>query len=234
MARQTLASFGETKARLLRLLRDQQSATVADLADALEVTRACVHSHLSDLLDAGLVHLAELERHGRGRPSHVYGLTEAGANCFPNDYVGLAREVLEQLRNVYGEDALLTVLSARNQQLSQTWRQELEGKPLPERLKGLVERLGERGFEAHISKKNGEMCLLLSHCPYLGAAVEHPEICAAEKRLHEEVLGVKTELRQLQGRGICCKYRLLSGEDAANDAVKDAVKEAAPEPVEYA
>lgn len=200
------------------MLRDQQTATVADLAEALEVTRACVHSHLGDLLDAGLVRLAELERHGRGRPSHVYELTEAGANCFPNDYVGLAKEVLEQLRNVYGEDALLTVLSARNQQLGQTWREELADKPLPERLKGLVERLGERGFEAHVSKKNGEMCLLLSHCPYLGAATEHPEICAAEKRLHEEVLGVKTELRQLQGRGICCKYRLLKDDETTDEA----------------
>ena len=62
-------------AALLNLIRRSGGATVAELADAAEVTPTAVRQRLNRLMAQGLVQRHQ-QRSGRGRPTHQYVLTE--------------------------------------------------------------------------------------------------------------------------------------------------------------
>lgn len=201
-----------TKASLLRLLKERGSATTAQLAQALGLTRACVHSHVSDLVGAGLVSLRETLKEGRGRPGHLYELTSQGENHFPKSYARLASDVLTQLERASGTAAVAEVLEARNKPFAERWRQAAEGRLLAERLAYLAERLSAQGYEATAVTEDGAYLLTLGNCPFPAVAREHVALCDAESKLHQEVLGVpvRRESRIVDGARRCT-YRLIPG-----------------------
>ncbi|CAN5552489.1 transcriptional regulator [soil metagenome] len=201
-----------TKSSLLRLIKERGGATTSQLAQALGLTRACVHSHVTDLVGAGLVSLRETLKEGRGRPGHLYELTLDGENHFPKSYARLAGDVLTQLERSSGAAAVAGVLEARNSPFGLLWRQASEGRSLSDRLAYLAERLSEQGYEARIVSQDGDYLLLLGNCPFPAVAREHPALCEAEGKLHQQVLGVpvRRESRIVDGAR-CCTYRLLLG-----------------------
>lgn len=218
-----LAAFKGTKARVLRYLMQHQQATINELATTLELTRACIHNHLHDLSQAGLVSRRssledeDEETAGRGRPCYCYSLTEQGESCFPRDYVGLAREVLEQVKACFGSEGLRKVLEKRNASWSAHWHDELADKPLEKRFAVLAKQLSQDNFyDAESQGASQNVQLRLGNCPYWGVAQHYPEICAAEKKMLEDSLGVGLEQSELRTRGDgCCCYRLLTDKHAA-------------------
>ncbi|HEX7021503.1 MAG TPA: MarR family transcriptional regulator, partial [Trueperaceae bacterium] len=74
------------KANVLAAIKERGRATVGELAAALGVTRACVHSHLTALKRAELVRKTGVVQVWRGRPEHTFELTEAGDRLFPKNY----------------------------------------------------------------------------------------------------------------------------------------------------
>lgn len=211
-----VGSYRGTKARLLRLIKERGGATTSQLAQTLGLTRACVHSHLGDLARAGLVSLRETLKKGRGRPGHLFELTQEGENCFPRSYAKLAAELLTELERSGGAAAVARALEARNRPFGSRWRQASEDLALPGRLAFLAEKLSEQDYEARPAFEGGAYWLLLCNCPYPAVAREHPALCEAERKLHEEVLGVPVarESRIVEGAR-CCRYRLVAGEEPA-------------------
>lgn len=193
-----------SKRKLLKLLQQKERASAKELAGVLKVTRACVHAHLQDLMSEGLVTQCGELRRGRGRPVHLFALTGEGRSSFPNGYAKLAWDMLGEIKARYGHEALEELLDTRNQTLCQRWQQELAGKPLCERLQKLAEHLRELGYDANVDLKNAS--LVMSCCPYPDAKGNHPEVCAAEAKLYETLLGVRLE-REDSTNGVCCKYR---------------------------
>lgn len=193
-----------TRDELLRALRDRRAATVAQLAEVVGRTRACVHNHLIKMLDQGLVGRSGNVRLGRGRPGYRYELTPAGEACLPKDYAGLACGALTAVRRCFGRQGLMKVLEERNRSLLAEW--PVGGRRLGDRLREHVVHLSAAGYEA--CAEDGE--LTLGNCPYPEAARLHPEVCLAESRLHEAVLGVRVRRvgRRLVDGGSCCRYRL--------------------------
>lgn len=201
-----------TKARLLRLLKERGDATTVQLAQALGLTRACVHSHLTDLARTGLVELHETLKGGRGRPGHLYTLTAQGEDSFPRDYARLASDLLTQLERERGEAAVAELLEARHRPHAERWREAAEEVGAAERLAYLAARLSEQGYEARAVREDDGWLLLLGNCPFPAVAREHVALCDAEAKLHEEVLGVpvRRESRIVEGARYCT-YRLVAG-----------------------
>ncbi|PTA68129.1 helix-turn-helix transcriptional regulator [Deinococcus arcticus] len=199
-----------TKTRLLDLVKRHGPQTAQDLAARLEVSIPAARRHLCDLQEQGLLEARTERPGGRGRPQHVFALTERGEAAFPKTYSSLCVDVLRHIETLYGEGAVLEVLGARNAEIAARLRPEMPlGRPLAERLQALVARLNEHGFEATASREEAGWTLTQHNCPNLTVARHYAQLCAAELSLYTELLQVpvtrETRIACGQGR---CHYRV--------------------------
>lgn len=205
-----------TKTRLLDLVKRFGPQTAQDLASRLDVSIPAARRHLGDLLEHGLLEAKVEKPGGRGRPQHVFALTERGEAAFPNTSSGLCVDVLHHLRDLYGQGAVLKVLDARSQALAERLRAELAGAAtLGERAEGLAVHLTELGFDAVAHREpagaGGEEVWYITqrHCPNLSVARQYQELCISELTLYRDLFGVSVsrETRIACGQG-CCRYRI--------------------------
>ncbi len=94
-----------TRERILHTLLVHPTATISDLAEAVEINTISVRHHLTNLQAEGLIQASE-ERHGVGRPRLVYSLTDSGQEKFPTRYMSLANRLLEQLKETLTQQQL--------------------------------------------------------------------------------------------------------------------------------
>src|SRR4051812_20628375 len=98
----------ETRQYILDILREKGQATVDELVGDLQqrrgtaITAVTVRDHLNELLKEELITTTDLKhRDSPGRPQHVYVLTEAAVEHFPNNYQPLVNHLLEHLSNAF-------------------------------------------------------------------------------------------------------------------------------------
>ncbi|MDP9465291.1 MAG: MarR family transcriptional regulator [Actinomycetota bacterium] len=86
---------------VLYAVRRIGDATVADVAEALDMTVSGARQHLTSLTEHGLVRATELPRPGgqRGRPQISYSVTELADALFPKAYGALTNELLGYLED---------------------------------------------------------------------------------------------------------------------------------------
>ncbi|MFC5849916.1 helix-turn-helix transcriptional regulator [Deinococcus petrolearius] len=203
-----------TKHRLLDLVKRHGPLTAQDLAARLEVSVPATRRHLGDLQEQGLVEARTERPSGRGRPQHVYALTERGEGAFPKTYSGLCVDVLRHVAALFGEDAVTRVLASRTAEQARVLGAELPAAlPAHVRAEVLARHLSEQGYDAVVDRvvEGGQETLYLveRNCPHLAVARQFPELCAAELTLYGELLGtaVTRETRIACGQG-CCRYRV--------------------------
>lgn len=202
-----------TKHRLLELLKRHGSQTVQDLAAGLGVSVPGARRHLSDLQDQGLIEARTERPGGRGRPQHVYVLTDRGEAAFPKTYSTLCVDVLRHVEGLYGEGAVLQVLDARSAELAGRLQAELPASlPLEGRVERLAAWLTAAGFDAVTEQgADGSWFIVERNCPNLTVARQYPQLCQSELNLFVGVLGVPVtrETRIACGQG-SCRYRIGS------------------------
>lgn len=200
-----------TKTRLLELVKRRGAQTAQDLAQGLDISVPAARRHLCDLQEQGLVEARTERPGGRGRPQHVYALTERGEAAFPKTYSSLCVDVLRHIEGLFGGEALLKVLDARNAEIADRFRSELPADlPLGERVQNLVRRLNEHGFDASaVQDGQGQWTFTQHNCPNLTVARQYSQLCSAEITLYGDLLGVPVarETRIACGQG-SCRYRV--------------------------
>lgn len=206
------AGSESTRQRLLELLKRGGPQTVQTLAELLGVTAPAARRHLLLLQEQGLIAARVEKPGGRGRPQHVFALTNHGEErAFPRSYAALCNDVLEHLSVLHGRGSILTVFDARNIKLAQQWQMTLNhAATLEERLHELARFLNEQGFEASVEQRGGRWYLTERNCPHLQVARVFRELCASEMQLYASVLGVRLIRDQyiLAGQG-CCRYQVV-------------------------
>jgi predicted ArsR family transcriptional regulator len=70
---------------------------------------------------------------------------------------------------------------------------KLEGRTLEEKMKLLVEMLGEEGFMARWNRTGETISLTEYNCPYFRIGQRHPEVCAIDESLIRQVLAAEVE-----------------------------------------
>ncbi|WP_216323301.1 helix-turn-helix transcriptional regulator [Deinococcus aestuarii] len=200
-----------TKQRVLELLKRHGTLTAQALASGLSVTVPAARRHLQDLQEQGLIEARTERPGGRGRPQHVFGLTERGEAAFPKTYSTLCVDVLRHVEGLFGEGAVLQVFDARSAEMAAGLRAELPaGGPLEERVRHLASRLCGAGFDAVVeSGPDGAWYIVERNCPNLTVARQYGELCASELAMFVNVLGVPVtrETRIACGQG-ACRYRI--------------------------
>jgi len=207
-------------------LRRHEGATIGDLARHMGVTTTAVRQRLLRLMDQGLV-LRELEETaepaGRGRPTHCYRLSRAGARSGGDNYEELATVLWSEVRAVRDSEVRRGLLQRIVRRLAETYRERIEGNSLRERMTSLVELMGRRGVPFDIDerlpessnlpgnqpgKQSGQLPVLTAlACPYPDLAEQDQTVCAMEKMLFSELLGENLRLSACRLDGdTCCTF----------------------------
>jgi predicted ArsR family transcriptional regulator len=198
-----------------RLILERGPQTAAALAGDLRLSPAAIRRHLDALVADNL--LSECDprprrRRGRGRPARAYALTDAGRAAFPHAYDDLATTALHYLRETGGEAAVAEFATHRARSLeaavAPTMPLGTGSTGRERRVEALAEALTAQGYAASTEQTGAGVQLCQHHCPVAHVAAEFPELCEAETRAFERVLG--TYVQRLatiaHGDGVCTTY----------------------------
>jgi predicted ArsR family transcriptional regulator len=196
-----------TKSRVLHVLRGQ-GGTAQDVADALEVSVPAARRHLMDLEADGLLESRVHRPGGRGRPQHVFRVSDKGESHFPKAYAELCTDILHHLNTLYGSGAVLNVLSARNRTLLERWQPQVQGD-LESRLQALCALLNEIGCHVTAHAEGETWVLCQGNCPSLEVSRQFEQLCQSECVLYATLLDAQVvrEARVLEGAS-ACRYRI--------------------------
>lgn len=205
--------------RILEILKACDGATVAELANRLEMAPVSIRHHLDILQGDNLICVAKVARKGNvGRPQQVYGLTAEADSFFPDNFATLSSILVRQLKDALPPEQLKHAFRAVATEMAEDLPKSqaestdsencvgsddhADSKPsVEEHLDSVVSFLNERGYlaqweraPADASVTDGhtveEGILLHKHnCPYIGVSSEHPELCMMDQMLIDELVG---------------------------------------------
>jgi predicted ArsR family transcriptional regulator len=201
-----------TRDAVARIVLERGPQNAAALAQRLGLSPAGIRRHLDALVDDGLLAECEarpLAHRGRGRPPRTYALTDAGRAAFPHAYDDLATTALRYLRANGGEDAVVAFAEHRAAGLADALAAEVDvNKPIVTRAAALADGLTTQGYAATTESAAAGVQVCQHHCPVAHVAAEFPELCEAETRAFERVLG--TYVQRLatiaHGDGVCTTH----------------------------
>jgi predicted ArsR family transcriptional regulator len=200
------------RAILLELRRAGPSAPDM-IATALGASRSGVAQQLRALDGAGLV-TRTTERHGVGRPRHLYDVTPEAQDLFPANYDGLATGLLAAILEVGGDSLVEDVFAARRRQSEARLRDRMvetlpAGASIADRVRELARLQDELGYLAEAVFDDGEIRLIEHNCAVFDVARANPAACASELELFRGVLGAEViRERHIAGGDRCCEYRV--------------------------
>lgn len=193
-------------------LRQAGPTSPDGLAAALNASRTGVLQQLYGLEDAGLVSHAA-EKHGVGRPRHVYDVTPDAQGLFPTDYGGFASGLVKAIEAVGGDDLVEQVFAARRRQIGDRIRRRMaerlpENAGLADKVRALAVLQDEAGYLAEaLVADDGAIRLREHNCAIDKISRRTSAACDAELDLFRELLGPGVERETHIASGDrCCTY----------------------------
>lgn len=190
--------LGESRLRVLTLLQDAgRPLGVADVAAANGLHANTARFHLDGLVDAGLVDRATESRDQPGRPRALYTARPGSARGGQRSYRLLAEILTDYLASHAARPAKEALAAGLRwgRHLAQTpsgMRPRRRPVDAAAATRDLVAMLDDVGFRPEARTLKHERQVLLRHCPFREAALEHEEVvCAVHLGLMQ---GMLTEL----------------------------------------
>ncbi len=205
----------QPKARHLVLseIKKTGGLTVRQLASNLGVTTVAVRKQLAILEQEGLVRGRQVKI-PRGRPASTYELTARARDLFPQTYNQVLIDILEDLRDLDGDEKVKLLLDQRNKRLLERYGRRIADKPLVEKVRELANARDEDGYMATFEVEGDQLVLTEHNCPIYEMAARLPQTCSCEHDLFRELLQteVTREVTMTDGAS-CCRYT-ISGDYA--------------------
>jgi predicted ArsR family transcriptional regulator len=202
---------------ILQILKENEGATVAELADQLAMAPVSVRHHLDILQGDNLICVARVAHKGSvGRPQQIYVLTSDANGYFPNNFAALAGNLARQLKQVLPPDQVQCAFRAMAHEIAEELdNANLAEQSVEERLERITAFLNERGYLArweHASENPEDGYLLHKcNCPYTGVSSEHRELCLMDQALIDELVGQPCQRTQsMVDHARCCTYQIHS------------------------
>ena len=205
---------GKTRRAILDLLKRKGPSSSAALGEALGVTPMAARLQLYELEADGLVACdARAAAPGqRGRPVKYWTLTGDADRVFPDAHQGLAVEMINSVREIFGDEGMEKLIVKHGDQQRKTYGARLaSAKTVGERVKRLARARNDEGYMAEAKKDGRDWLLIENHCPICSAAKACTGLCAGELRVFSDVLGtdVKVEREEhILAGARRCAYRV--------------------------
>ncbi|MBY5570316.1 transcriptional regulator [Rhizobium leguminosarum] len=197
--------------RILILIKTDGPQLAAAIGDALCISGEAARQQLSKMAEEGLVEPVTLAGAGRGRPRQLWHLTASGNRQFPDGHAELTANLLGTLVEQLGPAALDTVISAREAETLQRYRQELgNADNLASRVAALAGIRTREGYMAdHWQEAEGAFMLVENHCPICAAATACAGFCRSELETFRAVLDAEVERSEhILAGARRCAYRI--------------------------
>jgi DeoR family transcriptional regulator, suf operon transcriptional repressor len=201
---------------LIELLRVRESLGIGALAEALGVTATAVRQRLDRLTQAGLVGRSIATNQGhvrhRGRPSHVYSLTEKGRRSGGDNFRDLAMVLWTEVRSVKEPSVRQGLLSRIAAAMAGLYREDVSGSTARQRLESVATLFRNRNLSCDVGPSADEASpglpvLTTYSCPYPELAEQDRGICAAERLMLQELVGASVQLSECRLDGAsCCRF----------------------------
>jgi predicted ArsR family transcriptional regulator len=194
-----LDPLGGTQRNLMQaLLQDAAGLTVDEIVGKLGITANAVRQHLSALEREGFVGFAARPA-ARGRPQHVWRLSERGKEAFPRRYKELAEVVLAEL----GEHLKGPALGRAMRRMGARAAQSSGGGTLP--VVATARAMKQLGYEATATTSSE---IVARNCVFHQLAREFPAVCEFDLGFMEAATGRSVEHRECMVRGgAVCRFR---------------------------
>jgi len=192
--------------RIAEILKEQGTATVAELAEQLGIAQVSVRHHLDILIGEDLVQATGVRRHdGAGRPSQVYSLTPEAAKLFPQRHDAIAEGMLTEIKAALPADQVRALFLRMAEKTAAEAPALLPDQLVEERLEEVAQFLTERGYSARWETHDGRYELHACNCPYVGVADRHHELCLMDQALMQSLMpgATRYETRALHGSSHC-------------------------------
>ncbi|AJY45917.1 helix-turn-helix transcriptional regulator [Martelella endophytica] len=185
--------------RILMQLKMRGPLTSAEFGKLLGTTGEAARQQLMRLGEDGLV-TATSKAGGVGRPRQEWALTAAGQARFPDTHAQLTLELLDSIRSELGEEALDTLIAARESKTKRTYAEVLAGKTgLKQRVATLSALRSAEGYMAEWREADdGALLLIENHCPICAAATACQGFCRAEMDVFRSQLGPDVDIRRAE------------------------------------
>ena len=195
-----------TRDKILQTLLRKPKSTITDLAEAVGINPISVRHHLTNLQMEGLIEAHE-ERHGVGRPRHVYDLTNDGMEHFPTRYLRLTTRLLTQMKESMPGPVVSKLFGQIAEDLAGQYASDIQGLSMEKRLDVVKDMLAQEGFTVEWEKKGDQYHIHEISCPYYQIGITHPEVCTVDQILISKMLALPANKVQciLDG-GSHCTY----------------------------
>src|SRR5438093_75963 len=118
-------SMDSPRTQILHLLKkSEEGLTTEEIRKALNVTTMAVSRQIALLEGQGLIR-SELIRKPRGRPVHVFFLTDSAETYFPKTYAQLLLDLLTEVKAHGGQKRVRKLLDQRFRTLVDAYRQKI-------------------------------------------------------------------------------------------------------------
>lgn len=179
-------------------LKQQGSATIAQLADLLQLTGEAVRQQLLQLQRDGWIeaHIdrAQAEKARTGRPATMYTLTSAGDHLFPKQYDEFNVSMIDAIADELGPAALMKVFERMSDARVAGVEPTLRGKPLEEKVALLQGWYLDGDPYMEVERgANGDFYLRERNCPFLNTAMRRPALCGVSVNSLTRLLGVRVQ-----------------------------------------
>ncbi|WP_246367271.1 helix-turn-helix transcriptional regulator [Paraliobacillus salinarum] len=206
-----------TRQAILELLKKKRELSVSGLKQHLDITEMAVRKHLVKLEGEHLIN-SRTVRQPMGRPVIFYSLTGEGEKLFPNNYDKIAVEILRDIQESLGTDAIDQLFENREKRMRKKYvRRIYEEDTLKDKVLDLVDVQNESGYMAEYieSKDDNEFSFAQYNCPIIAIADRYDKPCHCELNLFKEVLGTEQVERVecIAKGGKSCKYLVKESKD---------------------
>ncbi len=203
-----------TRDRILQTLLTNPTATITELAEAVDINTISVRHHLTNLQAEGLIQASE-ERHGVGRPRLVYSLTDTGLEKFPTRYMTLTNRLLEQLKTTLTQEEINQVFIRMAKSLATEHLDRIKKLPIEQKLEAIRKSLGDEGFMIEWQKIGEDYQIIEKACPFYHVGQSHPEVFIMDQTVISTMLSIPADKVQCVLSGdVHCTY-LITGKSLA-------------------
>jgi len=201
-------------AAVIELLRSENALGVGPIAARLGVTATAVRQRLDRLLTAGIVARTTPAVSGarqRGRPSHVYSLTDKGRRTGGDNFRDLALVLWREIRDVRDPAVRQGLIRRIGTAMAGLYRDQVGVGSPGTRLERMAGLMRDRDLSCRYDAADpahGGLPVLTSYaCPYPDLAEQDRGICAAERIMLQDLVGSSVSLAacRLDG-GDCCQF----------------------------